>query len=261
MHGCKGISAGCLIAAVLAVCGCEQPLTPQAKQLLVKASEAIDKKEFPAAVQYSDEFLAKYAKTQATDQAYYTRGLAKYYMNDREGAKADLQQSLARTKLQRLRLLASTALADLAWDQDDMPLAEKYYRQALLYTKAAEEEHARYRLGCVLQRKGAWEEADSNFDRVIHFAADSQTGKLAARRVRSRAWTIQAGAFEQRTRAETELKKLEEGHLSGKVQEVMEDGRLLYLVQIGRYATYEQAVSQLTNVLKVKNDAHVTVTR
>jgi hypothetical protein len=41
----------------------------------------------------------------------------------------------------------------------------------------------------------------------------------------------------------------------------LEEGRLLFLVQVGRYPTYEQATSALPGVRKHIRDAYVTVTR
>jgi len=260
MRAWKLLAAGTSLSAVL---GCANTPSPQAKELLTGGSQAFSRGDYAVAVEKTDAFLRDNSAKIGADEAYFIRGLAKYNLKDLPGARSDLNEALNRTKLKQVRVQSLVALGDIAWDLDDMALAERHYRQALddIEDGKAPSDHARYRLGCVLQRRGAWDDADLQFSRVVHFFGTSELGKQAARRSRCRAWTVQAGAYRDKARADLAAKSLQAQNLPAKVEALAEDGNLLYVLQVGRYVQYEQAVAAMPAVKKLQTDAYVTVTR
>ena len=263
MHGWKRLLMVGPVWPMLISAGCDGTLGPQGKELLSAGSAAFHRAEYEDSVRYLDTFLKDHGKSRGADEAYFVRGLAKYKLKDRPGAASDLKEALNRTKLDHIRVHALNALGDLAWDRNDMALAESMYRQALANVKEDQRpaDHSHYRLGCVLQRQGAWDDADLQFDRVIHFFGNSELGKLAARHVRCRAWTIQAGAYRQKALADAEAKRFQTENLPANVQSATDRGQLLFLVHVGRYPTYPQAGSALEIVKRHNADAYVTPTR
>jgi len=263
MHGWKRLLMVGPVWPVLVSVGCDGYLSPQGKELLAAGSAAFNRSDYEDSVRYLDTFLKDHSKSRGADEAYFVRGLAKYKLKDPAGAESDLKEALNQTKLNHIRVHALNALGDLAWDKNDMALAENMYREALDNVREDQRptDHSRYRLGCVLQRQGAWSDADLQFDRVIHFFGDSELGKLAARRVRCRAWTIQVGAFQDKALADAVARRFRARNLPATVHDVIEQGQRLSLVHVDRYATYPQAASALETVKRHRPDAFVTPTR
>ncbi|MHC4294266.1 MAG: SPOR domain-containing protein [Planctomycetota bacterium] len=263
MCGKKVAFAALVVLGAVAFTACEGPLTPEARQLLQRGYDLYGSGNNAAVIETLDVFLQQNPNSARNDEVYYLRGMARYRLNDPGGARDDLNLGLAETSNKELRANARVALGDLAYAEGEMTMAESFYRQALPDIEQGEKpsDHAHYRLGCVLQRQGRWEDADLQFDRVIYLFADSQLGKLAARRVRSTAWTIQTGAFESRTRADLAVKQLIEQELPAVSKVILFDAKPVFVVHVGRFATYEQATTALPDTRKHSGDAFVTTTR
>jgi tetratricopeptide (TPR) repeat protein len=216
-----------------------------------------------AAITNAEAFLQQNDRSSRADEAYYLRGLAKYRLGDRTGAQADLSEALGRTQMKELRAKAAVALGDLAWDADDMQRAERMYGLTLNNIEKDQKpaDHAHYRLGCVLQRLGRWEDADAHFNRVIYFFSGSELAIRAGRRLNAKDWTIQVGAFEGNSRAEAVARELRDRNLPAVAQPIVAEGRLTFVVQVGHYPTYEQAAAALGGVRQHKPDAYIIPTR
>jgi len=247
----------------LTVIGCNGPLSPQAKELLLSAYRNYEAGNNAAVISLLDEFLADRSSTSRADEGYYLRGMAKYRSSDRSGAADDLNAALERTANSQLRAKARIALGDMAYDAGDMALAENMYRQALTDIPKGKKpaDHARFRLGCVLQRQGRWADADLQFDRVIYLFRGSDIAQQAARRTHSVAWTIQAGAYRNKSLAESEAAKLSSKDLPAEVEVVLLEGEPAFIVQLGRFPTYEQAMASLPTARKIRAGAFVAPTR
>lgn len=252
-----------VVLAVLGPLGCQGQLSPQAKLSLQNAYAASSRGDNHATIAQADAFLRENDRASRAEEAYYLRGLAKYRLGDRPGAQSDLSEALSRTQMKELRAESAVALGDLAWDADDMPTAERMYNLALnnLAKDQQPADHAHYRLGCVLQRLGRWEDADAQFNRVIYFFSGSELAVRAGRRLNARDWTIQVGAFEGKSRAEAAVRDLKDKNLPATLQPIVAEGRLTFVVQVGHYSTYEQAVAALGSVRQHKPDAYVIPTR
>ena len=243
--------------------GCNGALTPQAKAILDAGSAAYGRGDYESTLRHMDRFLREHSGLRGADQALYIRGKAKLELNDLAGAKADLQEALDRTRLPQVQVNASNALGDLAWNEGDMATAETMYRRAIQSARKDEPgaAHARYRLGCVLQRRGSWRDADLQFDRLMYLFGDTELGRRAKLRVRCRAWTVQVGSFTDSALADEMAARLQAADLPAAVEAVGGNGRPLFRVQVGRFATYEQATAMLEKPKVHAKDAYVNVTR
>ncbi|MFA6133660.1 MAG: SPOR domain-containing protein [Phycisphaerae bacterium] len=260
MNSCVHIT--CLLAAIPAM-GCADQTTPQARQLLMNSYSASATGDYRAVIAGTDAFLRDSGRGGRADEAYYLRGLARYNLGDTTGAQADLSEALDRTQSRELRGKAAIALGDLACDRDDMPTAEAMYGKAIdnLERGVAPMDHAYYRLGCVLQRQGRWKEADLQFALLAEFFSGSDLAARGGRRMHARDWTIQAGTFDTQLRAEAAAKTLSDKNLPAVVVPVMADSRLIFVVQVGHYSTYEAACAALAGVKACKADAFVITAR
>ena len=214
-------------------------------------------------IQRADEFLMTNARTAQSGRAYYLRGRAKALSHDTDGAMADLQTAIDQAKTKEVLAESYNAMGDVAYWRDDMALAENMYRRGLVYaephTPAAG--HSNYRLGCVLQRQGRWSEADGALNKVIYHQAGTSLAGQASRRVHRDKWTIQVGAFSEKASADKNARQLAGRSLPAVARPESVDHSLLFVVQVGRYPTYEQAAADLVRVRTHQSQAFVTVTR
>ena len=243
--------------------GCGGQLDPEAKKLLSDARDAYRQDDPGRTVTLADQFLQRHPGSVAADEALYLRGMANYRLRDLDAAVADFKEAIEETKKDSVRRVAMTQLAEIAFLRGNLDQAEAYATDALIYTRPSESpaDKAFYRLGCVLQRQGRWLEADEKFGKVTFWFADSELAKLAGRRISARGWTVRAGTYQTRRYAQAAIRELRDKGLSPVVRAEVRNHQLVYLVEVGRFGTWEQAMRQLAAVRTHQDDAYVTVTR
>jgi len=246
----------------LFLAGCQAGLSPQAKQLLAQGTDAFGRKQYAQVVEQMNSLIRTYGQSKGIESAYCLRGRAKHRLGDVAAATSDLERA-ASAKDTAVRAEALVELGDIAYEAGDMALAENRYREALkdIATDDPLFAHCCFRLGCVLQRQGRWDDADRQFNKVIYHAEGSQLAVQASRRVHKTHWTIQAGAFEHKQRAQAEADRLGGESLEVRIWPEKAGKKLLFILQVGLFPTYEQAAAELPKVRKYKPDAFVTVTR
>ncbi|MBS3733546.1 MAG: tetratricopeptide repeat protein [Phycisphaerae bacterium] len=256
---CLWIVAVCVVGVV----GCTPKLPPEAVATLRAGRTAYEDGDDRATIQRMDAFLAAHGTSERAGEAHYYRGLARYRLKKYDAARADLQAALDETDDERTHLAAQVALADLAYDLGRLDEAQRRYAEALEATEPGRppDGHVRYRLGCVLQRRGKWNDAALQFRRVMHYDPDGELARRSERRAPCRAWTVQAGAFREQGNAAEAAAALSARGLSATVQPELDEDRLLFLVIVGRHGTYEVARRTLPTVRKHRADAFVTTTR
>ncbi len=243
--------------------GCNGELPPHGKQLLLSANQAYLTGEDAKAIEYADTFLRDFYRTRYAGEAYYLRGLSRYRRKELKTAQQDFLLAVEKTEDDHLRGNAYKAMGDLAFESGDMALAQSSYVGALdnLELQRAPADQVHYRFGQVLQRQGQWAQADTQFNRLIDLFAGGDYAALAEKRVHSSVWTIQAGVFSRKDRAGSATEKLRTLRLPATQQATMINGQLRFVVTVGRYLTYEQAIAALPEVKKHQKDAFVTTTR
>jgi len=252
-----------VLAVASALAGCDGQLTPQAVELLEAGKEDYRGGQHRSAVEKLDAFLEEHSRSDRADEACYYRGLARYGLGDLSGAAADFEAAIDRADNPEVAIGARVARGDVAYERSNLDLAAEMYRAALEDIERGQkpEDHARYRLGCVLQRQGKWLEADVEFDRVIYLFPDTDLAERAADRVRGRAWTVQAGAYTDRKLADRAARELRSAGLPAQTRSELKAGRPLFVVSVGRFPTYEEAATSLEGVRSRRADAFVTTTR
>ena len=252
------------LGALLAACvGCTPPVPQEARQLLVDSRAAYDRGDDVGVVRDTSAFLTQHARTKLAEVAYYLRGLSRYRQRDTAAAKADFKAAASRAERKDVRVGSLKALGDLAYEEGDMDWADSLYEQVLgeMDPRAKPAGEVRYRLGCVFQRNGRWAKADQQFDRVLHVFAGTEVARQAERKVRCRAWTIQAGAFGRQALADAEAGRLRAGSLPARMRAAAGGGKLRFLVQVGWYDSYAGAAAAFPAVRRLRRDAFITPTR
>ena len=249
------------LSAMLVVVGCGGAAPRQGRRLLAESQNSLVRRDYNDTIEKADRFLREYGGTREAGRAYYLRGKAKLSLSNIAGAKSDLQEAVSRSDNGDVRANARLALGQLAFDSGQMLLAEELYRDAIADIEVGKPpgDHAHYRLGCVLQRRGLWRRAELEFRQVVEYFANTELARRSSRRVNATAWTVQAGAFSNEPRAASLVKKLRAGGLAPDVRAVLGKSGPLFVVVVNRYGTYQQAAKALSSVKKYQADAFVTV--
>ena len=229
-----------ILGLLLVACGgCVEHAGPEAVKLLGDAQAAYGRSDDQAAIAKAGEFLDQNSHTAEAGAAYYLRGLAHYRAKDLPAAREDLKRAAEKARGRDLHIKAAKALGDLALETGDADWAQTLYTQALDEMDLAKPpaDEVRYGLGCALQRKGLWWDADVQFDRLLHDFPERPAARLAGRRIRCRAWTFQIAAFDRQDLAESESARLAKIGLETAIGQAVVDGKLKFLVQAGRYDT------------------------
>jgi len=255
------ITAIAFFSIMLVVAGCGGAAPRQGRRLLAESQNSLVRRDYADTIKKADRFLREYGGTREAGRAYYLRGKAKLSLGNITEAHRDLQEAVDRSGNADVRANARLALGQLAFDSGQMLLAEKLYRDAISDIEVGKPpgDHAHYRLGCVLQRRGLWQKAELEFRRVVEYFANTELARRSRRRVNATAWTVQAGAFSSEPRAAALIKKLRAGGLAPEVRPVLGKSGPLFIVVVNRYGTYQQAVKALSSVKRHQADAFVTV--
>lgn len=259
-----GLLTVVIVAGCIGLAGCgEEPMTVESVSLLRAGKGAYETGDDRRSINRLDAYLTRFERTTGADEAYYYRGLAHYRLGETDAARQDFTTAAARTSRPDLRARANLALGDLAYEVADMASAEQMYRLAVddLDRSKPPTDHALYRLGASLQRQGRWTEANVVFDQLIGDFWDSALADRARRRIRASGWTVQAGAFRTRDRADALAADLRGGPVEPFIVPESVGGELYYLVRVGRFRTYETAGEILGGIQAVAGGAYVTVTR
>jgi tetratricopeptide (TPR) repeat protein len=255
------ISVTACLAAMLVVSGCGGAAPRQGRRLLAESQNSLVRRDYSDTIKKADRFLREYGGTREAGRAYYLRGKARLSLGNVVEAKSDLQEAVSRSGNADVRANARLALGQLAFDGGQMLRAEELYRAAIADIEVGKPpgDHAHYRLGCVLQRRGLWKQAELEFRRVVEYFANTELARRSSRRVNATAWTVQAGAFSKEPLAASLVKKLRTGGLAPGVRTVLGKSGPLFIVVVNRYGTYQQAAKALSSVKRYQADAFVTV--
>ncbi len=256
------------VAGMSAAVGCTGSAGPRARSQLNAGIASYNSGDCRDTVRQMDAFLQSSARTREADQAYYMRGLARYELagSDRrqlQAARSDLQEALSRSGSKELSSKAALTLGDVTFDLADMSMAQDMYSSSLerLDAQSPHRAHALYRLGCVLQRQGQWQQADKQFQAVqFEFPASPEAARAGVL-VNSRAWTVQAGSFCDSPSAKAAVNRLAGKKLPASSTAVQIEGSLRYVVQVGRYPRFEDAAAMCNQVRTYQSDAFISPSR
>ena len=249
-----------LFLAALGGCG---GTSLEGQQSLVAANAAYAKGDDAAVVDASNRFLHSDAASSQAAEAYYLRGLAQARRGQTDPARADFGETLRLARRKDLKGLVHGELGKLDFDSGRMKDAESHYRQMLevIPADAPQAEGAMYRLGCALQYLGQWSQADVYFDKVIHNFDGRDLSRLAVNRVRAVRWSIQAGAYENELAGKRMAESLRTLGLEVRFDGGLRDGRMMRLLRVGSYPTFDAAKADLDRVRKYVADAFITPAR
>jgi len=243
--------------------GCNGAVGPEGRKILLAGYDAYRRGDDETAVQAASRFLRVYPRVQEASEAYYLRGLARIRSGQAEAGKGDLELALRFAKRKDLIARAHVRLGEMAYSSGDMSQAEAHFRSALanVAPDVPPADEAMYRLGCVLQRLGRWREADAMFGKVGYFFENTEVARRAGARIRAVRWSIQVGAYAGVEGARDLRDRICRAGPIARIDRERRGDRVMFLVRVGSYSTYEQARGDLERVRRLKSDAFITPAR
>ncbi|MBN1942305.1 MAG: SPOR domain-containing protein [Phycisphaerae bacterium] len=249
---------------LLASAGCAgETIAPQTRHRLDAARQAYQKGENRQVVQYTEEILRDEAHGEGAMQAHYLRGMAMYRLKEYDPAREDLRFVYDRTRNIDLRIKATDTLGELAYLRGSLDEADQLFGEVLDQTRDGERpaDHARFRRGCIRQRRGQWSQADVELEKVTYHFPNTSVAEKARRCVRGRSWTIQVGSYDRKNNAAAAATRFQQAGMKTYIEPVLRDGKMVFLLQVGRWGQYKTAESHLPSVRTLKNDAFLHVAR
>jgi len=193
-------------------------------------------------------------------EAYYLRSLCGTQTSNKAQAEADARQCLKLSKDENLTARAHANLATLLYEANRIHEAIPHFADAL---KALPDrpptDLIRYRYGLSLQRENRWKEARVQFAAVYQQYPTSTSAQHAKRLCEwpHEYFSIQCGAFREKSSAVDLERKLNRAGLRSKVETQPRRGEMLHVVYVGQYPQYNGARDALPSVQRVVSDAMV----
>ena len=239
-----------LLPALVILSGCTRTASKQGQAQLALAKKQYDSKDYTLSAHTLTEFLKREGGVQEAAEAYYLRGMCYRYREPpkNELAEEDFLQAVKKSSNGPVQGWAYVALGHIYYETrtDKQDQAVAYYQSALKSLKDEPPKDAvLHRLGVALQRLGQWEEGDVYLSRCFDSFGSSMYATYARRHFGARTWRIQFGAFANLNRASKLVSELTSAGWEADWQPHRDNGRLLYIVRVGQYATYLSAQNDL----------------
>ncbi|MCE5277673.1 MAG: SPOR domain-containing protein [Planctomycetaceae bacterium] len=247
----------------MAASGCASGLSPQAQSLLDEGHKIYRKGDYKGTIEKMNVFIDQVGGSKKAYEGYYLRGLARLQLGDQAGARNDFVAAVDRGGSDPIMADSLNKLGDMAWQENNMDVAGGRYAAALMHVQPGEKpaDHSYYQLGSVLQRQGKWSQADQQFSKLGFYFPAGELSQKAAARINSRAWTVQAGLYAQKSQAQQAAERLKKTGMPARVEPAMNNKTVSFVVQVGRYQSYQEVLKALERVRQDVSDAFVATTR
>lgn len=199
-----------------------------------------------------------YPRTKGVGEAYYIRGMCELQGDRLDHARSDFQTALTMSSRSDLIAMANAQLGHLAYRNNRFTTASTHYAAAVKdFPKRPPLDEVYYRWGDSLQKTGHWKESRGALAKVMHLFPKSKLEIYARRKFawRHEYFSIQCGAFEKSTSAQSLANTLRRQRFSAAVEVSVSGPRALHKVYVGSYPKYADAQIELARVRQVIPDA------
>ncbi|MBN1344941.1 MAG: tetratricopeptide repeat protein [Phycisphaerae bacterium] len=238
------------VLLVSLVAGCGQ-LTPEARQQLADGAHQYELAKYGEASTTLTRFIDQNADAPEAGEAQYIRGLCELKLRRRTEAQRDFEAAVSKTPRAEVKTRSQAALAVMAYDDGNWDRAIRYYQEAIPWLSDVREydDHL-LRFALCQQRMGNWEQSAHLLARILHEYPKGSAAKTAKYLL---GWnrpyfTIQCHALSDAQNAAKEVARLRSLGLLADQQLDTRDGRALYLIQVGKFPTYDEALRELQRI-------------
>lgn len=236
---------------MLVLSGCASGLTEQQRMWLTKGQEYYAREDYVRAIDQLSRFLDKVQEGPEVAQALYVRGMSKAQAGQRAHAYADLRRCVATPGDTDALWRAYVVLGTLHFEDGQWDRAADNLRAAVERMPAEPPmDWVLYHLGRCSERTGGWDEARRFYRETMEtFPSSIYAGEALRQYNRNaRHFAVQCGAFRDRGNAERLRADLEDKGLAAYIRQETHRRTPLYIVLVGRYTAYDQALSQLAMI-------------
>ncbi len=202
--------------------------------------------------------ISDYPSSPASAEAYYIRGLVRVRQGRTILAEQDFKRAIELANRDDLKTNAHICLGSIYFKRKLWDNAYHHYLKASdNLPRLSPNEWVLYRLGLAAQRTGRWKQARKYFARLMREFPDTQAARLARSKIEYEFFTIQAGAFSNRSGAMRRYKRLRSKGLSVRIENQGTDGKTLNVVFVGKYKDLYDAERYLKKVKRIVPDARI----
>jgi len=255
MNTCLRTLSGLLVVVILAGCAESQE---QRRVSLVQGEQAFANRQYDAAIGQLTAYLNEAHDQPDAGRALYVRGMAEALSDRRPQAYSDLEHAAHDAHDTQVTWRAQAVLGVLRFeDQQWAPAAQALGSAVGAMPAGPPMDALLFRLGLCAERLGQWGAAQTQYRRVVGEFPQGTYAGLAQRRLDLKAdhFAVQCGAFAQVQNASAQVAQLRQGGLAAQVQRDVRGGSAPYVVFVGRYGTYAEAVDALGRVRAIVPDA------
>jgi tetratricopeptide (TPR) repeat protein len=206
-----------------------------------------------AVTQYTD-FLGTNPNSPKAAEAYLGRGNAYFKLEKYDLAEADYKSALDKASDKTLKAQATMGLGNAASALERFDAAEKIYRQAMsTYAGVVPQDEVTYKLGLALARQGKWDDAYQYLDKVVTSWPSGEYARYAKAKlavVKGKSFTVQVGAFTNKTLADAAVKQVTAAQLPARIETINNDSVQLYAVRSGNFPTWQAATEHAGKLQK-----------
>lgn len=196
----------------------------------------------------SGRYLEAYneSKDSDSDSANFIAGVSAYRLGKAWDAIRHLKE-VSNSVDPNIHTGANNTLGLIYEGRKDYSNALVYYRKSLKYATGEDYARTHYQIGVIEQKIGQWANARSHFSLASTRSKDPTLRTLAMQKLNSTGFTIQLGAYSSRRNADKRVKAVayKASFLKQGAPKIIlsktSAGLTRYLVQVGRYSTYESA--------------------
>lgn len=252
-----GLRLSAVALAVLA--GCSN-LPPAERQALQEATRLYERGDCNTPIPTIERLIRDYGRAEEIAEAYYLRGLCRTRSGQISGAVADFEFAVARSKRPELTARARASLASIRHQQGDWTVAAELYSMAVSgLPDQPPTDEILLGAGTTMQRAGRWREAAFQFARILRSFRDRPA---AAEARRLAAWpheyfSIQVAAFASATAAARTAQAWRSKGSEALYESIPREGSTLWVVMVGQYPTYSQAVKDLPRIRQSEAGAFI----
>lgn len=254
MQAAKVIACGLLVTVL---CGC-QAAKPRPDAALFEGESAYLQRDYHRADARLSTFIQLTNDTAARARALYVRGMTRALLGQRAAAYADLDAAARTAADTQLRWSANATLGALQFEDGHWDTAARaLYAAVTTMPRVAPRDALLYRLSLCYERLGHWPQALSAQQQIVAEFGSGPYGDLARRRVELQAghFAVQCGVYGSQENADRMVRNLWQQTLRPYVQPERRGGVIRYVVLVGRYESYAQAVQALAQVKGYVPDA------
>lgn len=230
--------------------GTRRPVVIDEKASISRAQELFLAGDYKKALKPLEDVLSLGPRSRARAEAAYWAGFCYLKLNNYERASGSFRYAAAKLKTPFYKGPALVGLGDSEAMSGNYATAAKNYEQALSkYRKYIDAPEVEKRLGLAKAKEKAARGRTSESKKKL--------ARKTAHPVEPKPYTVQLGAFNDRSAAKKLLQRARRSGYTGYIEHQVRGTRTLYCVRIGRYATKSDALDAAKRLKTVGFEAIV----